>query len=94
MPDGFADRDALVAAFKASGTPFACLVSSDEVYGAEGVAAAEALKAAGATAVWLAGKPAAELQATLAPAGVTDFIFAGCDALETLTRAQVAAGLE
>ncbi|WP_024278416.1 methylmalonyl-CoA mutase subunit beta [Xanthobacter sp. 126] len=94
VPDGFADLDALVAAFKASGTPFACLVSSDEVYGADGAAAAEALKAAGATAVWLAGKPAAELQATLAPAGVSDFIFAGCDALETLTRAQVAAGLE
>lgn len=94
VPDGFADLDSLVAAFKASGTPFACLVSSDEVYGAEAVAAAEALKAAGATAVWLAGKPAAELQAMLAPAGVTDFIFAGCDALETLTRAQVAAGIQ
>lgn len=94
VPDGFADLDALVAAFKASGTPFACLVSSDEVYGAEGAAAAEALKAAGATAVWLAGKPPAELQATLAPAGVADFIFAGCDALETLTRAQVAAGIQ
>lgn len=94
VPDGFADLDALVAAFKASGTPFACLVSSDEVYGAEGAAAATALKAAGATAVWLAGKPPAELQATLAPAGVADFIFAGCDALETLTRAQVAAGIQ
>ncbi|MFG1298635.1 methylmalonyl-CoA mutase family protein [Xanthobacter sp. V3C-3] len=93
VPDGFADLDALVAAFKASGTPFACLVSSDEVYGAEGVAAAAALKAAGATAVWLAGKPAAELQATLAGASVTDFIFAGCDALDTLTRAQAAAGI-
>ncbi|MFG1289981.1 methylmalonyl-CoA mutase family protein [Xanthobacter versatilis] len=92
VPDGFADRDALVAAFKASGTPFACLVSSDEIYGAEGAATAEALKAAGASAIWLAGKPA-EPEAALKAAGVSGFIFAGCDVLETLTAAQAAAGL-
>ena len=30
--DGFNDRDAMVAAFKASGAKLACLCSSDEVY--------------------------------------------------------------
>jgi len=92
VPDGFADLDALLAAFRASGTPFACLVSSDEVYGTEAASTASALKAAGAGAVWLAGKPA-ELEAALTAAGVTGFVFAGCDALETLARAQAAAGL-
>lgn len=91
VPDGFADQDALVAAFKASGTAFACLVSSDDVYGAQAAAAAGALTAAGASAVWLAGKPA-DLVAELEAAGVAGFIFAGCDALETLERAQAAAG--
>lgn len=92
VPDGFADLDALISAFKASGTPFACLVSSDEIYGTEGAAAAGALKTAGATAVWLAGKPA-DMDA-LTAAGVGDLIFAGCDVLEALSRAQVASGLE
>lgn len=93
VPDGFADTDALVSAFTAAGTPFACLVSSDEAYGAEGAATTAALKAAGASAVWLAGKPAAELEEALRAAGVSGFIFAGCDALETLARAQAEAGL-
>ncbi len=92
VPDGFAGTDALVAAFKASSTPFACLVSSDEVYGAEAAGAVKALKEAGATAVWLAGKPAA-IEAELKAAGVEDFIFAGCDVLATLKKAQAAAGL-
>jgi len=91
VPDGFADRDTLVAAFNASGTPFAALVSSDEVYAAQAAEVAATLKAAGATAIWLAGKPADE--AALKAAGISGFIFAGCDALETLARAQAAAGL-
>lgn len=93
VPDGFADRDALVAAFKAAGTPFACLVSSDEVYAGEAAAAAGALAAAGASAVWLAGKPA-EIEAELKAAGVSGFIFAGCNVLDTLAAAQAAAGLK
>ncbi|MEP9348058.1 methylmalonyl-CoA mutase subunit beta [Xanthobacter sp. KR7-225] len=92
VPDGFASLDAMVAAFKAAGTPFACLVSSDEVYGAEAAHAAAALLAAGAGAVWLAGKPA-DLVAQMEAAGVSGFVFAGCDALETLKLAQDAAGI-
>ncbi|MFG1478553.1 methylmalonyl-CoA mutase family protein [Xanthobacter sp. V4C-4] len=93
VPDGFADLDALVAAFKAAGTPFACLASSDEVYASDAAAAATALQAAGAGAVWLAGKPAA-IEAELKAAGVSGFLFAGCNVLDTLAAAQAAAGLE
>lgn len=93
VPDGFADLDALVAAFKAAGTAFACLASSDEVYGSDAADAAKALKAAGAAAVWLAGKPAA-IEVELKAAGVDGFVFVGCNVLETLAAAQKAAGLE
>ena len=50
------DLAALVAAFKASGAPVACLCSSDALYAEEAAAAATALKAAGAKHLWLAGK--------------------------------------
>ncbi|WP_454915859.1 methylmalonyl-CoA mutase family protein [Xanthobacter sediminis] len=93
VPDGFADLDAVVAAFKAAGTPFACLASSDEVYATDAAEAAKALKAAGAGAVWLAGKPAA-IEAELKAAGIDGFVFAGCNVLDTLAAAQAAAGLK
>lgn len=88
--DGFAkagatDLDALVAAFRTSGAKLACLCGSDESYAAEAVAAAAALTAAGAT-VWLAGRPG-EQEAALRGAGVTTFIFAGCDAIAVLQDA-------
>lgn len=88
--DGFAqgggtDLPALAAAFRASGARLACLCGSDAVYAAEGVAAAQALTAAGAT-VWLAGRPG-ELEAALNNAGVGSFIYAGCDAVAVLTEA-------
>jgi methylmalonyl-CoA mutase len=82
--DGFASRDAMAAAFKASGAELACLCSSDEVYAKEAVATATAL--ASAAHIYLAGRPR-ELQAALKAAGVGTFIFAGCDALEILTAA-------
>lgn len=88
--DGFAkagatDLDALVAAFRASGAKLACLCGSDEAYAAEAVPAATALTAAGAT-VWLAGRPG-EQEAVLREAGVTNFVFAGCDAITVLQDA-------
>jgi methylmalonyl-CoA mutase len=84
--DGFDGHDSMVAAFRAAGTPFACLCSSDEVYGREAVAAAQVLAAAGAKRIYLAGRPG-ELAAALAAAGVTDFIHAGCDVVATLEAA-------
>jgi methylmalonyl-CoA mutase len=83
--DGFANRDALVAAFKASGAVIACLCSSDRIYEREAVEAAKALKAAGARQIILAGRPKDEN--VLKSAGVTGFIFAGCDALAALRAA-------
>ena len=55
--DGFASRDEMIAAFKASGAKLACLCSSDKVYAAEAADAAKALKAAGASHIYLAGRP-------------------------------------
>jgi methylmalonyl-CoA mutase len=83
--DGFASREEMIAAFKASGAKLACLCSSDEVYAREAAAAAQALRRAGAS-VWLAGRPTA-LERELTQAGVCGFIFAGCDALAALRRA-------
>lgn len=90
--DGFAqngktDIAALVAAFKASGSPIACLCSSDDLYASEGAEAARALKAAGAKALYLAGRPG-DLEAALKEAGVDDFVFMGLDVLASLKAAQ------
>ncbi|QEL23050.1 methylmalonyl-CoA mutase [Bosea sp. F3-2] len=86
--DGATDLDALVGAFRDSDAKLACLCGSDIAYAEEGAAAAEALAAAGAT-VWLAGRPA-ESEA-LNKAGISSFIFMGCDVVETLERAQAIA---
>jgi methylmalonyl-CoA mutase len=83
--DGFADRDAMVAAFKASGAKLACLCSSDAVYARGTADAAKALAQAGATHIYLAGRP--QDAEVLKAAGVGTFIFAGGDALATLKAA-------
>jgi methylmalonyl-CoA mutase len=80
------DFSALAAAFKSSGAELACLCSSDKVYAEHAVAAATALQAAGAKHIYLAGRPG-EQEATLRGAGVTDFVFAGGDALAMLEEA-------
>ncbi len=81
--EGFGDPAALAAAFKASGAQLSCLCSSDKVYAGQAVAAAQALQAAGARHIYLAGRPG-EQEAALRAAGVGDFIFAGGDALAAL----------
>jgi methylmalonyl-CoA mutase len=82
--DGFESRAQMVDAFKASGAKLACLCSSDKVYDSEAAGAATALRAAGAH-VLLAGRPAQSH--ALKSAGVSDFIYAGCDAVAALTAA-------
>jgi methylmalonyl-CoA mutase len=77
---------ALVAAFKTSGAAHACLCSSDKVYADQAGAAAKALQAAGATHIYLAGRPG-EQETMLRDAGVQDFIFAGGNALAMLGEA-------
>lgn len=80
--DWFKSRDEMIAAYKASDARLACLCSSDEVYTREAADAAKALAAAGATHIYLAGRP--KEQDALKAAGVGTFIFAGGNALETL----------
>ncbi len=82
--DGFADTNAIIAAFEGSGAAFACLCSSDKIYASEAVATAKALRAAGARHIYLAGRPG-ELETALKDAGVSSFIYVGCDVLATLT---------
>ena len=84
--DGFATLDEMVAAYRNSGASLACLCSSDAVYAQQAEAAAKALRLAGAQLAF-AGRPAA-LEEPLKAAGVVQFIFAGCDLIETLRAAQ------
>jgi methylmalonyl-CoA mutase len=84
--DGFADTNAIIAAFEGSGATLACLCSSDKIYAREAAAAAKALRAAGARHIYLAGRPG-ELETALKDAGVSSFIYVGCDVLATLTTA-------
>jgi methylmalonyl-CoA mutase len=79
------DLAALVAAFKGSGAALACLCGSDETYGREAAAAAQALTAAGVAHLYYAGRPSRE--AELAAAGIGTFIHAGCDAVAVLRAA-------
>ena len=91
--DGFAGRDAMVAAFRDSGTKLACLCSSDKVYRAQAADAAKALTAAGASHIYLAGRPG-EIEAELKGAGVRDFIYVSCDVVATLQAAHDMLGLD
>ena len=84
--EGFADPAALTAAFKTSGAALACLCSSDKVYAQRAEAAAKALQTAGAQHIYLAGRPR-EHETALRSAGVSEFIFAGGDALAVLEEA-------
>jgi methylmalonyl-CoA mutase len=72
-------------AFATSGASVACLCSSDQVYAELGEAVAGVLKQAGASHVLLAGRPK-DQEAALRTAGVDTFVFAGGDAIATLTR--------
>jgi methylmalonyl-CoA mutase len=90
--EGFATREAMIAAFKSSGAKAACLCSSDAVYETEAAPAAKALAAAGAQYLYLAGRPG-EREPELRAAGAQSFIFAGCDVLATLRAAHDILGI-
>lgn len=78
-------------AFKQSGAGLACLCSSDAVYATHGADAAKTLAAAGATHIYLAGRPGENAE-SLQKAGVKAFIYAGCDVLATLKAAHDSVG--
>jgi methylmalonyl-CoA mutase len=70
-----------VEGFADAGTTVACICGTDKDYAGSAAGLAAELKKAGATQVWLAGKP------DLAIDGVDGYVHAGCDALATLRRA-------
>jgi methylmalonyl-CoA mutase len=79
------DSGDLRQAFAASGATLACLVSSDAIYAEQAVAAATEL-APKAAKIYLAGRPG-DLEPALKEAGVSGFIYVGCDLIEILTEA-------
>ena len=83
--DGFKDSATMIAAFKASGAKLACICSTDAIYDLQAADAARALDKAGATHIYLAGRP--KEQDALKAAGVGTFVFAGNDVLATLQAA-------
>lgn len=85
--DGFDSPEAAAAAFRLSGAKIACLCGTDDQYESGATAMLAALKAAGATRLYVAGRPAAEAKAAYDAAGASEYIFMGCDALATLTAA-------
>ena len=90
--EAFATRDDMISAFRASGAALACICSSDKVYAAAATGAAEALAAAGARHIYLAGR-GGRLESALVHAGVAGFINSGCDALKVLTETHRLLGL-
>ena len=90
---GYDSAEAVAAAFSASGCSVAVICSSDSLYAERAEATAAALKAAGATRVYLAGNPG-ERRGAYEAAGVDEFVYIGTDVLAALHGAQRALGLQ
>jgi len=91
-PGPLLDVDAVAVAFDESGATFACIVGSDSTYADLAAPAAEALLAAGANKVALAGNPG-DRRASDEAAGVTLFIHVGIDVVELLSVVQHVLGV-
>jgi methylmalonyl-CoA mutase len=85
MNDGFSDTVKLRQAYLDSKAKLSCICSTDEIYESHAVETAEALRAAGSSLVYLAGRPGGR-EEELARAGIAGFIYAGCDTLAVLNR--------
>jgi methylmalonyl-CoA mutase len=90
--DGFTNSADAARAFAESGAAAACICSSDENYKMLAESTAQALKAAGAREIYLAGRPGEQLDVYRA-AGVSGFIYMGCDAIEALRSAHERLGV-
>ncbi len=90
--DGFATAADTATAFVESGAQLAVICSADPVYAELAAPAAEALKTAGATRVYLAGRPG-DHEAAWTAAGVDEYIHIGVDVLATLDRALTTLGI-
>ncbi|PHQ52240.1 methylmalonyl-CoA mutase small subunit [Streptomyces cinnamoneus] len=82
---GPVDAGTVAEAFARSGATVACLCSSDKLYAEQAEAVAEALAAAGAARIFLAGRPGGEQREAYLRAGVDEFVFAGGDAVAVLS---------
>jgi methylmalonyl-CoA mutase len=90
--DGFDSAAAASEAYARSFAELVVLCGSDDSYPQWVAQLAPALLARGAKRVVLAGRPGKE-EAAYRAAGVTDFIFMGCDAVQTLTGLLAAIGV-
>jgi methylmalonyl-CoA mutase len=88
--DGYCDNETLVRAYLDSNAKLACICSSDEIYKEQAILSAAALRNVSQSTIYLAGRPG-DLEESLRRAGITTFIFAGCDMLEVLGQALDAA---
>lgn len=93
QPEGAVAPDELAGRFESAGTPLACLCGSDDDYAAGAGDAATALRAAGASRIYLAGRPG-EHEAEWRAAGVDEFVGVGVDLVEVLGRAHDLLGVE
>ncbi|MGY1747091.1 methylmalonyl-CoA mutase subunit beta [Blastococcus sp. SYSU D00695] len=71
-----------------AGTTVACICGTDKDYAGSAAALAADLRAAGATAVWLAGRPSLDVD------GVDGYVYAGCDALQALRTVHEQLGVQ
>ncbi len=86
MNEGLTDQNSLREAFSASKAKISCICSTDDIYKLHAPATARTLHEAGSKLIFLAGRPG-EDQKELAGAGITSFIFSGCDTLKVLGEA-------
>jgi len=93
MNEGLTDQKELERAFIDSKAKIICICSTDEIYKLHAPATARTLHQAGAKLMFLAGRPG-EDQKELTEAGITTFIFTGCDNLKVLGEALDAACAE
>jgi methylmalonyl-CoA mutase len=77
-----------VEGFAEAGTTVACICGTDKDYSESAAGLVRELKGAGASQVWLAGKP------DLAIAGVDGYVFAGCDAVAALRSVHEQLGVQ
>jgi methylmalonyl-CoA mutase len=84
--DGFASQREMLDAFTASRAKLICICGSDLTYESSAVSTIKALLLRGATQVYVTGRPD-RLKEPLRDAGVSGYIFAGCNALATLEDA-------
>jgi methylmalonyl-CoA mutase len=82
--DGFETPESAVEAFARSGAQLCAICGTDEAYGEWLERLLPLLRQRGAARILLAGRPGAK-EANHRAAGLTDYIYMGCNVVETLT---------